>query len=219
MHRLPVVFCVDRAGITGPDGPSHHGVHDMALLSRVPGMRVLAPSSAQELHQMLHDAMSLADEGPVAIRYPRGRRDRWASTMSVSASGLAASAAADGWRRVCACWPSASSSPPPRRRPGCSPRRPRANGVGRALLQAARRRDDRRRGAPSRRRHDRGRHPRGRHRDGDRRPHRCDRAAGAGRGVGSPDRASSRTPTDPRRSSAASGSTPRASSRPCAGSI
>ncbi|MGI9052581.1 MAG: 1-deoxy-D-xylulose-5-phosphate synthase, partial [Ilumatobacteraceae bacterium] len=73
LHRLPVVFCIDRAGITGPDGPSHHGVHDMALLARVPGMRVLAPSSAQELQQMLHDAMSLADEGPVAIRYPRGQ--------------------------------------------------------------------------------------------------------------------------------------------------
>ena len=73
LHRLPVVFCLDRAGITGPDGPSHHGVHDMALLARVPGMRVLAPSSAQELHTMLHDAMSLADEGPVAIRYPRGQ--------------------------------------------------------------------------------------------------------------------------------------------------
>ncbi len=72
MHRLPVIFCLDRAGITGPDGASHHGVYDMALLSKVPGMRVLAPSSAQELHVMLHDAMSLADEGPVAIRYPRG---------------------------------------------------------------------------------------------------------------------------------------------------
>jgi 1-deoxy-D-xylulose-5-phosphate synthase len=44
----------------------------MALLSKVPGMRVLAPSSAQELAQMLHDATSLADAGPVAIRYPRG---------------------------------------------------------------------------------------------------------------------------------------------------
>ncbi|MDQ3469331.1 MAG: 1-deoxy-D-xylulose-5-phosphate synthase [Actinomycetota bacterium] len=73
LHRLPVVFCIDRAGITGPDGASHHGVHDMALLARVPGMRVLAPSSAQELQQMLHDAMALADEGPVAIRYPRGQ--------------------------------------------------------------------------------------------------------------------------------------------------
>jgi 1-deoxy-D-xylulose-5-phosphate synthase len=72
MHRLPVVFCLDRAGITGPDGASHHGVYDMALLSKVPGMRVLAPSSAQELHQMLDDAVTLADDGPVAIRYPRG---------------------------------------------------------------------------------------------------------------------------------------------------
>src|SRR5215213_6432494 len=72
LHRLPVVFCIDRAGITGPDGPSHHGVYDMALLSKVPGMRVLAPSSAQELQVMLHDAVSLADEGPVMIRYPRG---------------------------------------------------------------------------------------------------------------------------------------------------
>ncbi len=72
MHRLPVIFCLDRAGITGPDGASHHGVYDMALLARVPGMRVLAPSSAEELQQMLHDSIGLADEGPVAIRWPRG---------------------------------------------------------------------------------------------------------------------------------------------------
>ncbi len=72
LHCLPVIFCLDRAGVTGPDGPSHHGIYDMALLSKVPGMRVLAPSSAQELTQMLHDAMSLADDGPVAIRYARG---------------------------------------------------------------------------------------------------------------------------------------------------
>ena len=72
MHRLPVVFCLDRAGITGDDGPSHHGVYDMALLSKVPGMRVLAPSSVQELQQMFHDAMTLANDGPVVIRYPKG---------------------------------------------------------------------------------------------------------------------------------------------------
>jgi 1-deoxy-D-xylulose-5-phosphate synthase len=72
LHRLPVIFCLDRAGVTGPDGASHHGVYDMALLSKVPGMRVLAPSSAQELAQMLHDAMTLVDAGPIAIRYPRG---------------------------------------------------------------------------------------------------------------------------------------------------
>ena len=73
LHRLPVIFCLDRAGITGPDGASHHGVYDMALLSKVPGMRVLAPASAQDLAQMLLDATSLSDEGPVAIRYPRGK--------------------------------------------------------------------------------------------------------------------------------------------------
>ena len=72
MHRLPVIFCLDRSGITGDDGPSHHGVYDMALLSKVPGMRVLAPSSTQDLQQMLSDAISLADTGPVAIRYPKG---------------------------------------------------------------------------------------------------------------------------------------------------
>ena len=72
LHRLPVIFCLDRAGITGDDGPSHHGVYDMALLAKVPGMRVLAPSSAQELQVMLHDAIGLADEGPVMIRYPKG---------------------------------------------------------------------------------------------------------------------------------------------------
>ncbi|MFM7307141.1 MAG: 1-deoxy-D-xylulose-5-phosphate synthase N-terminal domain-containing protein, partial [Actinomycetota bacterium] len=72
LHRLPVIFCLDRAGVTGDDGPSHHGIYDMALLSKVPGMRVLAPSSAQDLQQMLHDAVSLADTGPVVIRYPKG---------------------------------------------------------------------------------------------------------------------------------------------------
>jgi len=73
LHRLPVIFCLDRAGITGDDGPSHHGIYDMALLSKVPGMRVLAPSSVQELQQMMSDALQLADSGPVAIRYPKGR--------------------------------------------------------------------------------------------------------------------------------------------------
>ena len=72
LHRLPVVFCLDRAGITGPDGASHHGVYDLALLAKVPGMRVFAPSSAEELQVMLHDAIGLAEEGPVAIRWPRG---------------------------------------------------------------------------------------------------------------------------------------------------
>ncbi len=70
LHGLPVVFCLDRAGITGDDGPSHHGVLDMVLLSRVPGMTVLAPSSYQELQQMFEDTMAITD-GPVAIRWSK----------------------------------------------------------------------------------------------------------------------------------------------------
>jgi 1-deoxy-D-xylulose-5-phosphate synthase len=72
LHRLGVVLCLDRAGVTGDDGPSHHGIYDLALLTKVPGMRVLAPSSAQDLQQMLTDAIGLADDGPVVIRYPKG---------------------------------------------------------------------------------------------------------------------------------------------------
>jgi len=70
LHQLPVVFCIDRAGVTGPDGPSAHGVLDMMLLTKVPGMRMLAPSSYQEVQVMLDDALDTA-EGPVAIRWPR----------------------------------------------------------------------------------------------------------------------------------------------------
>jgi len=100
MHRLPVIFCLDRSGITGDDGPSHHGIYDMALLSKVPGMRVLAPSSTQELQQMLSDAISLADTGPVAIRYPKGL----ARTVAEDdiGSGLRARKLVDGiTKRVC----------------------------------------------------------------------------------------------------------------------
>ncbi|NLD77459.1 MAG: 1-deoxy-D-xylulose-5-phosphate synthase, partial [Acidimicrobiales bacterium] len=70
LHELPVVYALDRAGVTGPDGASHHGVLDMVLLSKVPGMTIFAPSSYQELQVMLHDALDLCD-GPAAIRWPR----------------------------------------------------------------------------------------------------------------------------------------------------
>ncbi|MER3452456.1 MAG: 1-deoxy-D-xylulose-5-phosphate synthase, partial [Acidimicrobiia bacterium] len=71
LHGLPVVFAIDRAGITGDDGPSHHGWYDMALLQKVPGMTILAPSSSQELKVMLDTALSITT-GPVAVRYPKG---------------------------------------------------------------------------------------------------------------------------------------------------
>ena len=70
LHGLPVVFALDRAGITGPDGASHHGVLDMALSLTIPGMTVFAPSSAQELQVMLRDALEL--DGPAVVRYARG---------------------------------------------------------------------------------------------------------------------------------------------------
>ena len=70
LHGEHVVFVFDRAGITGDDGPSHHGVLDMALCLRIPDMTVLAPSSEEELVSMLRQAMDLS--GPVAIRYPKG---------------------------------------------------------------------------------------------------------------------------------------------------
>ncbi|MEI2654736.1 MAG: hypothetical protein V9G12_21785 [Microthrixaceae bacterium] len=59
LHDQPVVFALDRAGITGDDGASHHGVLDMVLLTKVPGMTVFAPSSYREVGQMLSDALDL----------------------------------------------------------------------------------------------------------------------------------------------------------------
>jgi 1-deoxy-D-xylulose-5-phosphate synthase len=69
LHGLPVVFALDRAGITGDDGPSHHGVLDMALGLKIPGMAIFAPSSAQEVGVMLREALAL--EGPAMLRYPK----------------------------------------------------------------------------------------------------------------------------------------------------
>jgi len=71
LHEQPVVFCLDRAGITGDDGASHHGVLDMVLMSKVPGMTIFAPSSYRELGTMLHDALDLCTGGPAAIRWPK----------------------------------------------------------------------------------------------------------------------------------------------------
>ncbi len=69
LHGCPVVFVLDRAGITGDDGPSHHGVLDMVLALSIPGMTVLAPSSAPEVGAMLDEALTLP--GPSVIRFPK----------------------------------------------------------------------------------------------------------------------------------------------------
>lgn len=70
LQDLHVVFCLDRAGLVGEDGPTHHGAFDLTYLRSIPNMRILAPADEAELVHMLHTA--LAADGPVAIRYPRG---------------------------------------------------------------------------------------------------------------------------------------------------
>ena len=69
LMRLPVVLALDRAGIVGADGPTHHGLYDLAYLSALPGMVIMAPKDENELRHMLATALSL--NGPGAVRYPR----------------------------------------------------------------------------------------------------------------------------------------------------
>ena len=71
MLGLHVVFAVDRAGLVGEDGETHHGIYDVGFLRHAPGLKVLTPASRAELKQMLHWAVE-EQNGPVAIRYPRG---------------------------------------------------------------------------------------------------------------------------------------------------
>ncbi|HEY6445036.1 MAG TPA: 1-deoxy-D-xylulose-5-phosphate synthase [Acidobacteriaceae bacterium] len=70
LQNLPVVFCMDRAGLSGDDGPTHHGLFDLAYLRGVPNMVVMAPTDEDELGDMMYTAM--LHPGPSAIRYPRG---------------------------------------------------------------------------------------------------------------------------------------------------
>ncbi|HWC81588.1 MAG TPA: 1-deoxy-D-xylulose-5-phosphate synthase [Pseudonocardiaceae bacterium] len=71
LHRQPVTLVLDRAGITGPDGASHHGMWDLSILGLVPGIRVAAPRDAQTLREELSEAVAV-DDGPTALRFPRG---------------------------------------------------------------------------------------------------------------------------------------------------
>ncbi|HEV7964564.1 MAG TPA: 1-deoxy-D-xylulose-5-phosphate synthase [Actinoplanes sp.] len=71
MHRLPVTFVLDRAGVTGPDGPSHYGIWDMSVFGVVPGMRIAAPRDAATLREELREAVAV-DDGPTILRFPTG---------------------------------------------------------------------------------------------------------------------------------------------------
>ncbi len=70
LHKLPVTFVLDRAGITGPDGPSHHGMWDASWLPMVPGLRAAAPRDPGQLKALLREAVEITD-GPTVIRYPK----------------------------------------------------------------------------------------------------------------------------------------------------
>ncbi|HUF15835.1 MAG TPA: 1-deoxy-D-xylulose-5-phosphate synthase [Acidimicrobiia bacterium] len=70
LHHLPVTFLIDRAGVTGPDGPSHHGVFDLSYLRMIPNLVIGAPADATELCAMIETAFD--HDGPIAVRYPKG---------------------------------------------------------------------------------------------------------------------------------------------------
>lgn len=72
LQKLPVIFCLDRAGLVGEDGATHHGVYDLAYLRCIPNMIIAAPSNAIELRNILFTSQLGLDK-PIAIRYPRGR--------------------------------------------------------------------------------------------------------------------------------------------------
>jgi 1-deoxy-D-xylulose-5-phosphate synthase len=71
LHKLPVTMVLDRAGVTGNDGPSHNGMWDLSILGIVPGMRVAAPRDATRLREELAEALDI-DDGPTALRFPKG---------------------------------------------------------------------------------------------------------------------------------------------------
>lgn len=71
LQQLPVIFCLDRAGLVGEDGPTHHGAYDLAYLNAIPGLIIAAPMNGHDLRNFMYSAQ-LPGKGPYVIRYPRG---------------------------------------------------------------------------------------------------------------------------------------------------
>ncbi len=71
LHKLPVTIVLDRAGVTGPDGPSHNGMWDGSIMQVVPGLRIAAPRDAVRVVELLNEAVAISD-GPTVLRYPKG---------------------------------------------------------------------------------------------------------------------------------------------------
>jgi 1-deoxy-D-xylulose-5-phosphate synthase len=72
LHRLPVTIVLDRAGVTGPDGASHHGMWDGSIMQLVPGMKIAAPRDAKRVAELLNEAVGISD-GPTVVRFPKGK--------------------------------------------------------------------------------------------------------------------------------------------------
>jgi 1-deoxy-D-xylulose-5-phosphate synthase len=72
LHKLPVTLVLDRAGVTGPDGASHHGMWDGSIMQLVPGMKIAAPRDARRVAELLNEAVEVSD-GPTVVRFPKGK--------------------------------------------------------------------------------------------------------------------------------------------------
>lgn len=75
LQKLQVIFCLDRGGLVGADGATHHGAYDLAYFRCIPNMTIAAPFDEEELRNMMYTAQ-LPDKGPFSIRYPRGNGSR-----------------------------------------------------------------------------------------------------------------------------------------------
>ena len=84
IQKLPVIFCLDRAGVAGSDGPTHHGAYDIAYMRCIPNMILSAPMNESELRNLMFTAQS-KDNGPFTIRYPRGKgvQVEWETEMEI----------------------------------------------------------------------------------------------------------------------------------------
>jgi len=87
LQKLPVVFCIDRAGLVGEDGATHHGVFDIAYLRLIPNLIIAAPMNGKEFQNILYTA-SLGLDLPIAIRYPRGRIQSSVRSLQSSVDSL-----------------------------------------------------------------------------------------------------------------------------------
>ena len=106
MHRLPVTFVLDRAGVTGPDGASHHGMWDGSILRLVPGLQIAAPRDATRLAELLREAVAVSD-GPTALRFS-GQAGAETDLPAIGKLGTMATcspgpAGAGHRRRTCCC--------------------------------------------------------------------------------------------------------------------